>query len=318
MNQLIIRKAVVTGGAGFIGSNLVESLLRDGIEVTSIDDYSAGKKANLAHCHSLGNLNEVNHDTTKYNGLEKLFEGADVIFNQACSKNTVCMKNPARDLEVNAEGTLNCLHAALKQKVPKFVHASSGSVYGRVTEFPSSELTPLNPVSYYGVSKLAGERYTALFSTLYGMNTNILRYYHVFGPRQDFGDFGGVVAIFARNAIRDEPITIYGDGNQVRSFTYVEDVVRINRHMAENSIPSGEAYNCASGVKITIKELAEKVLQFFGRNPEDIIYKEWRPGDIKEFHVANEKLKKTGFDFKYSYNEGLERTLSCFQESISK
>jgi len=217
----IFKKAIVTGGAGFIGSNLVKSLLEDGLYVISIDDYSAGKERNLIDLKDKysKNLQVVNCDITDKSELSKYFEDIDVVFHQACSKMTICLKNPLRDLEVNATGTFNLLELARDSGVKKFVHVSTGSVYGIAKYFPTDEKHPVNPTSYYGVSKLAGEKYVRVFAHLYGLNTSILRYYHVYGPKQDSGSYGGVIGIFCEKAIKNEDITIYGDGKQIRSFT---------------------------------------------------------------------------------------------------
>ena len=186
------KKALVTGGAGFIGSHLVESLLEDGLKVVSIDDYSAGKHENLAFLHDkYGDmLQEVDCDITDKQKLEPYFDEIDVVFHQACSKMTICLTDPKRDLEVNAGGTFNLLELARDTGVEKFVHVSTGSVYGKAEYYPTDETHPLNPTSYYGVSKLAGEKYVRAFKDLYGMNVSMLRYYHVYGPRQESSDVG--------------------------------------------------------------------------------------------------------------------------------
>ncbi len=306
------RKAIVTGGAGFIGSHLVEELLRDGLEVVSIDNYSAGKTENLEDLHSQygGRLQEVNCDVTDYQALKQHFHGVDIVFHEACAKMTICLEDPRRDLEVNAEGTFNMLELSKDFGVKKFVHASTGSVYGKALYFPTDEKHPVNPASYYGVSKLAGEKYVRLFSDLYGMDTTILRYYHVFGAKQESSDVGGVVSIFARRALEDQELMIFGDGSQVRSFTYIKDLVAINKLVALSGDAKGEAYNCASGISVTIKELAEFVLKSLNKEKLPIVYKDWKIGDIKEFNVSNDKLKGLGFEFQYlNFAEGLDETL---------
>ena len=303
------KKAIVTGGSGFIGSHLVTSLLDEGLEVISIDDYSGGKDENLEHVKNNPLLKIANCDVTNYEDLEKYFEGVDIVFHQACGKNTICMKDPWQDLEINAKGTLNCLELSKKYNVKKFIHASTGSVYGEPEIFPSNENHYLNPASYYGVSKLCGEKYVRLFSKLFGMNTVILRYFHVFGPRQEYSDVGGVVSIFVRRALQNKPLIIYGDGTQIRSFTYVKDLCRINFTAAMTDDIAGESYNCASGIKVTIKELADKILQLLDKEHLNIEYKDWKPGDIKKFDVDNSKLKNIGFDFKYDYEFGINETI---------
>lgn len=304
------KKAIVTGGAGFVGSHLVDSLLEDGLQVISIDDYSGGKESNLAQHKNNPKLQEVKCDITDYDELKKYFDGVDIVFHQAVSKMTVCLKDPRRDLEVNAEGTFNLLELSRDFGVKKFVHASTGSVYGIAQEFPTNELHQLNPASYYGVSKLAGEKYVRLFSDLYDLDATILRYYHVYGPRQESSDVGGVVSIFARRALENKSLIIYGDGTQIRSFTYVKDIVNLNKLVAVKSGTKGEAYNCASGIKVTIQELADKVLKSLDKENIDITYKDWKIGDIKFFDVSNEKIKSIGAIWNNDFEKGLDETLS--------
>jgi len=312
------KKALVTGGAGFVGSNLVESLLEDGLEVVSIDDYSAGKERNL---HDLkekygDKLSAVNCDVTNKKELAKHFSDVDVVFHQACSKMTICLKDPLRDLEVNAAGTFNLLELARDNKVKKFVHVSTGSVYGIAQYYPTDEKHPINPTSYYGVSKLAGEKYVRAFAHLYNMDTSILRYFHVYGPKQDSGAYGGVIGIFCEKSIDNKDITIYGDGTQIRSFTYVSDVVNINKLVALKG-DKGEAYNCASGLKVTINEIAEKITKLAG-STANINYENWKAGDIKDFEVSHEKIKNLGFEFEYlDFDKGLKQTFDWYKKTSS-
>lgn len=313
----IYKKAIVTGGAGFIGSHLVEELLKDNIEVISIDDYSGGKSENLISFKNNPNFREVNCDITKINELEQYFKEVDIVFNQAASKMTVCLKDPRRDLEVNAKGALNILELSKKYNVKKIVHASTGSVYGKAEYYPTDEKHPLNPTSYYGVSKLAGEKYARAFSNLYDMNITMLRYFHVYGPRQENSDVGGVVSIFSKRAYENKPIIIYGDGTQMRSFTYVKDVVAINKLVAKINTTKGEAYNCASGIKVTIQQLADSILNILNKNDLKIIYKPWKIGDIKVFNVSNTKIKNIGMVWKTDFNEGLHNTLAWTQEWLN-
>ncbi len=303
------KRAIVTGGAGFVGSHLVDSLLEDGLEVISIDDYSGGKESNLAHHKDNKNLREIKCDITEYENLKNYFDGVDIVFHQAVSKMTVCLKDPRRDLRVNAEGTFNLLELSRDFGVKKFVHASTGSVYGIANDFPTNEYHQLNPASYYGVSKLAGEKYVRLFSDLYDLDTTILRYYHVYGPRQESSDVGGVVSIFARRALENKPLIIYGDGTQIRSFTYVKDIVNINKVVAMEKSSNGEAYNCASGIQVTIEELARKVLKSLNKENLEIKYEDWKIGDIKFFDVSNEKLKALNVSWNNDFEKGLDETL---------
>ena len=311
------KKAIVTGGAGFIGSHLVEELLIQGIQVISIDDYSGGKSENLEHLKSYVGFTEVRCDITDKTQLKKYFSGVDIVFHEAVSKMTLCLKDPQRDLEVNARGTLNLLELSRDYGIKKFIHASTGSVYGEAQYYPTDEDHPVNPTSYYGVSKLAGEKYVNVFNCLYGLNTTVLRYFHVYGPRQENSDVGGVASIFARRALENKDLIIFGDGSQIRSFTYVKDVVRINIIVALLRETNGQSYNCASGVKISILELANKVLTILNKQHLKINYQDWKMGDIKVFDVSNEKLKSIGMKWEMSFDEGLRETLEWSKAWVS-
>lgn len=318
-NNFPFRKAMVTGGAGFIGSHIVEELLNLGVSVVSVDNYLAGKHENLAPFLENTKFREVDCDVVDYEKLKPYFTGVDVVFHEAASKKTVCLKDPRKDLEINAKGTFNILELARQSGVRKVVHASTGSVYGEALYVPQDEKHPVNPTSFYGVSKLAGEKYAKLFERLYGLDVTVLRYFHVYGPRQEYSDVGGVVSIFARKAFHGEPLVIFGDGTQQRSFTYVKDVVRANLTVAAHPATKGECYNCASGINVTVQGLAEKMLDLFGKRNLPIEYREWTPGDIKIFNVSNAKLKSLGFEFKTGFDDGLRSTAdwmrSCFQKA---
>lgn len=288
------RKVLVTGGAGFIGSHLSERLVELGAQVVCLDDLSAGKRSNVAHLADRPNFRFVEASVCD-NGpaMDAIFDGLDTVFHNAASKKNVCLINPHRDLEVNAGGTLNLLEKACAHDVRKFVHASTGSVYGEPRVFPTTERHPLEPVSYYGVSKLAGERYVDVFHKLYGLNTTILRYFHVYGPRQESNEFGGVVSIFLRRITEGNNPVVFGDGDQVRSFTWVGDLVEANLGAATNPKATGHAYNAASGIRVTINELARGMLEIL--DPEGVLSVEHGPpliGDIMEFDVSNAKIRE--------------------------
>lgn len=311
-------KAIVTGGAGFIGSHLVEELLHQGLEVVSIDNYFAGKRENLEKFHDYGCFHEINCDVTDYENLKKYFDGVDIVFHEAASKKTICLNDPRKDLLINGTGTFNILELARDFGVKKVVHASTGSVYGEARYFPQDEEHPLNPTSYYGVSKLAGEKYVRAFCDLYDMDCTMLRYFHVYGPRQENSDVGGVVSIFGRRVMNGEPPIIHGDGTQQRSFTYVKDLVHINMLVAMADGTKGEVYNCASGINVTVGELAEKVKEHFGRKDLQTIYDDWTVGDIKTFDVSNEKIKNLGHKFEWEFDEGLRETLNWLENYLKE
>lgn len=304
-------KALVTGGAGFLGSHLIDELLNRNYKVISIDNYFAGKKENLIQHSNNPNFQEVNCDVLDYDKLDELMSGVDVVFHQAASKKTICMNNPRLDLDINAKGTFNLLELSVKHGIKKFVHGSTGSVYGEPIYFPQNESHPLNPTSYYGVSKLAGERYVNAFNHLYGLNTTILRYFHIYGPRQESSDVGGVVSIFIKNILTNKDTKIFGDGTQQRSFTYVKDVVNANILAALSNSTNGKIYNCASGIQITINDLFNLVKKCLNSTNGNCIYLDWTPGDIKKFEIDNSKIKNDlGINFITNFEEGLKLTVN--------
>ena len=304
------KKALVTGGAGFIGSHIVEELVKMGVETISIDNYFAGKHENLEHLKKYPNFQEVDCDVTDLENLEKYFPGVEVIFHQAASKKTICLNNPRLDLKINGEGTFNMLELSVKHGVKKFVHASTGSVYGEAEYFPQDEKHQLNPTSYYGTSKLAGEKYVKVFENLYGLDVTVLRYFHIYGPRQESSEVGGVVSIFTRQMLAGNPITIFGDGTQQRSFTYVKDVVKANIKAAITPKASGQVYNCASGITVTVKELADLTAEILNIKDQAINYEDWMLGDIKVFKINNSKISADlDITFMTDFRKGLVDTI---------
>lgn len=298
------RKVIVTGGAGFIGSHLCEGLVEQGADVICLDDLSAGKTVNVSHLANRNNFHFVQADVCdRSEAMERLFEGCDTVFHNAASKKNICLHDPQRDLDVNAGGALNLLQLAMKHGVRKFVQASTGSVYGEPQIFPTTETHPFEPVSYYGVSKLAGERYVDVFHKLYGLDTTILRYFHVYGPRQESNEFGGVVSIFLRRISEGRNPVVFGHGDQVRSFTYVKDLVEANLRAATDPAATGQAYNAASGIRVTINELARGMLDILDPDGRlEVEHGEPLIGDIMEFDVANTKIREQlGLSFEQDF-----------------
>ena len=311
--QLSGRKVIVTGGAGFVGSHLSERLVAAGADVFCMDDLSAGKRGNVAAFADRSNFTFVHKDVCDDDAeMKALFRGVDTVFHNAASKKNICLVNPGRDLEVNAGGALNLLRHSMDAGVRKFVHASTGSVYGEPQIFPTTENHPFEPVSYYGVSKLAGERYVDVFHKLYGLDTTILRYFHVYGPRQESNEFGGVVSIFLRRITSGENPVVFGHGEQVRSFTWVLDLVEANLRAATNPVATGNAYNVASGIRVTINELAQGMLEILdpaGRLTVE--HGEPLVGDIMEFDVSNAKIRdELGMHFEQDFWKTLKVALA--------
>ena len=295
------KRALVTGGAGFVGSHIVEELLADGLEVVSVDDYSAGKAKNLQPFKENVKLTEVNCDITDRSKLGPFFDGVDIVFHEAVSKMTVCLKNPRRDLQINAEGTFNLLELSRDFGVKKFIHASTGSVYGEAKYYPTDEKHPVNPTSFYGVSKLAGEKYVRLFSEMFGIDTTILRYYHVYGPRQENSEVGGVVSIFAKLAMEGRPLTIFGDGTQLRSFTYVKDVVNVINWFLNKPKING-LFNVGSSIPQSFNYLAKCVYRNCNIS-ENIEYIDTPKKIRKQYQYFTKaslnKLRKVGYNDKF-------------------
>jgi UDP-glucose 4-epimerase len=285
---------VVTGGAGFIGSHLVDALIARGCRVTCVDNLvgTGGSTRNVDHLEGVAAFTLEREDVCEWRSD---LRGVDAVFHLAASKNSVSLADPERDLAVNALGTLRLLRAAARDGVRRFVHSSTGSVVGE-TDRAHAEDTPMRPVSFYGVSKLAGESYCRVVAGMSGLEYAALRYYHVIGRRQDGSERGGVVPIFARRALAGEPLLIEGDGRQTRSFTSVHDAVAANLIAADDDGARGAVLHCASAVRVSINELAAFVLkETAGR--AGMRHVDPRPGDIRRFEVDNGALRRLGLAF---------------------
>jgi len=285
-------KALVTGVAGFIGSHIAEKLLKIGYTVIGIDDMSAGHADNIP-----SGVKFIHADIGNIWSFPNILDGVDVVFHQAASKKNICLKNPVRDMEVNGIATLTLLQECVRFKVKKFIHASTGSVYGEV-KGEITEDTPRNPCSFYGISKVAGESYVQLFHDQHGLNTTILRYFHVYGPRQEKNpETGGVVAIFSDRIQSGEPIVIHGNGTQKRVFTNIEDIVDANITVMFDDRSDGQAYNCASPEQSSILHLALSLMSKY-RSHVEINHIPPLVGDITNFNVNSSKIKELGVTFK--------------------
>jgi UDP-glucose 4-epimerase len=314
--ELRAKRVVVTGGAGFIGSHLCDALVERDNTVTCVDNLvgTAGSTRNIAHLLDHPHFELVAESVLDWSARADLTTGVDCVFHLAASKHAAALEDPERDLAVNGLGTLRLLLRAARDGVPKFVHASTGSVFGE-TSHEHVEGAPKEPVSLYGTSKLAGESYCRAVHETFGLDYTILRYYHVIGPRQDASEQGGVVPIFARRSLEGRPLTIYGTGAQTRSFTSVRDVVRTTI-LAATSQPMRHAdFNCASGVSVTIQELADYVLAETA-STEAIEYAPARPGDIQHFAVDNTKLRRLGIDFETDWRSVVREVIASLRPLV--
>ncbi|MEN6330115.1 MAG: SDR family oxidoreductase [Methanobacterium sp.] len=307
------KKVAVTGGLGFIGSHLVEELSKKN-QVLIIDDESSGHMKNIEHLPldnislDLGDINQVD--------LVGLFEEVDYVFHHAALASVpLSVDNPLLCNEVNVTGTVKVLDAARINGVKKVVLASSSAVYGDNTHLPLSEKEPLNPKSPYAVGKAAGELYCQVFSEVYGLPTVALRYFNVFGPRQDpNSQYAAVIPKFIEAIQIGKPPLIYGDGEQTRDFIYVKQVVQANIRSAELSDLTG-VFNVASGSSITVNELFEIISELVGEDLKPQ-YEEARPGDIKHSLADVSRAKALGFNPQGNFRDNLKETVDYFRDHL--
>lgn len=299
---------VVTGGAGFIGSNTTDELVRRGHSVVVLDDLSAGKEINLAAVRS--QIDFVRGSINDPEALARAFKGADYVLHLAARTSVPrSVADPAETNHINVGGTVNVLAAARDAGVRRVVFSSSSALYGETPTLPKREDMPLLPISPYGVSKLAGELYGRVFQRVYGLEFVALRYFNVFGPRQDPGSqYSGVLSLFIAALYDGTAPRVYGDGEQSRDFTYVENVVLGNLQALETPGIAGLAFNLGTGMRHTLNDTLRLLEKFSGRTA-NAAYVETRKGDIRDSQaditLAKEKL---GFNPRVGFEEGLRRT----------
>ena len=302
-NKLI----VVTGGAGFIGSHIAWELVKDN-EVIVIDNLYTGKAENVPPGAKL-----IKADVRDYNAIAELISNADYVFHEAAQVSVVeSIRDPVFTEEVNVIGTLNILRALLEGH-GKLIFASSAAVYGDNPNLPLKETERPRPLSPYGVTKAAAEEYLRVYHELYGLPVVSLRYFNVFGPRQGFNQYAGVISIFINRALAGEPLVIFGDGKQTRDFIYVKDVVRANLLVAESRRANGRVFNVATGKQTSILELAMKIIEITGTT-SSIIFDKPRPGDIRHSLADISEIRKLGFEPEFSLEDGLKKTVEWYKE----
>jgi UDP-glucose 4-epimerase len=305
---------LVTGGAGFIGSHIVQKIVTMGERVRVFDNFSSGKRENL---HGLENKIEVIFGDLLDEGVvRKAMDGVEVVFHQAALRSVpFSVENPAAVNRVNVEGTVNILIAARDARVRRVVYASSSSVYGDSLELPKSEQSLPRPISPYAVSKLAGEYYCRVFSQLYGLETVSLRYFNVYGPRQDpTSQYAAVIPRFIHWSLRGEPLEVHGDGLQSRDFTYIDNVVTANMLAAQCSDGIGEAFNVGQGSAHNLLDLANLLQDIFGMELR-LLHTSSRPGDVRHTLADISKAKRClGYKPHISFEEGIVRTARYFTD----
>lgn len=310
---------VVTGGAGFIGSHLVERLVADGEEVVVLDDFSTGKRENLRGLE--GRAKVVEGSVTDPEVCRQVVDGADYVLHQAALPSVPrSLRDPVSTTGVNVLGTLNVLIACQERGVRRLVFAASSSAYGNVAELPKREDRPPLPESPYAASKVAGEAYLRAFHASFHLETVGLRYFNIFGPRQDpASQYAAVVPKFIAAALTGEPPTIFGDGEQTRDFTYVANAVDANLQAcrAPAEAVAGRIFNVGCGARISVNELWDRVCRAVGGSVE-ARHVASRPGDVRDslasLAAAGEAL---GYTPRVDVNEGLRRTVAFFRQGMA-
>lgn len=303
----------VTGGAGFIGSNLVEALVLRGDRVRVVDNLSTGHLENLDPVSA--KVEFVNDDICDTGRMREVFSGVDVVFHEAAIPSVQkSILDPQRSNQANITGTLSVLVAARDAKVRRVIYAGSSSVYGDTPTLPKAESMPPHPISPYGIMKWVAELYAQQFTKLYGLETITLRYFNVFGPRQDpTSEYSGVLAKFITTMLSNEQPVIYGDGEQSRDFTYVQNVVHANLLAAETSKGIGEVINVAVGCRYSLNETLEILNRIFSGKVA-ARYEAPRSGDIKHSQADISKARSClGYEPKFDFETGLRHTVEWYR-----
>lgn len=308
-------QSLVTGGAGFIGSHMVRALLNKGHSVRVLDNLSTGKKENLSQIAQ--KIEFIEGDLVDAATVREAVKGIDTIFHMGAMPSVVrSIEEPLLVHQTNATGTLLLLLAAREAKIKRVVYSSSSSVYGDQPISPKKEDMNLNPLSPYALTKLTGEYYCSIFYHIYNVPTVSLRYFNVFGPRQDPNSlYSAVIPRFIDRVIQGKSPVIYGDGKQTRDFTYVEDVIQANLAASQASSKAlGKTYNIAGGKSISLLQLLEEIKKILHSNIPPI-FEAPRPGDVRDSLACIERAKKDlGFSPKYTFQAGLEKTVRYFLE----
>lgn len=312
---------LVTGGAGFIGSNLCEVLLDKGYKVRCLDDLSNGKQTNVDLFFDNPNYTFIKGDIRDLDTCMKACEGVDYVLNQAAWGSVPrSIEMPLLYEEINIRGTLNMMEAARQNGVKKFVYASSSSVYGDEPNLPKQEGREGNLLSPYALTKMVDEEYGKLYSKLYGLDTYGLRYFNVFGKRQDpDGAYAAVIPKFIKQLLNDEQPTINGDGKQSRDFTYIENVIEANLKACKaSSKVAGEAFNIAYGGREYLIDVYNSLCKALGKESEPIFGPD-RKGDIKHSNADISKAKEMlGYDPSWSFERGIEAAIEWYKKNLSK
>ncbi len=309
---------VVTGGAGFIGSNTVDELVRRGHSVVVLDDLSAGREDNLAEIRN--KITFIKGSITDIEVVRKAMHEAEYVMHLAARTSVPrSVKDPIETNKINIEGTLNVLVAAKELKVKRLVFAASSSAYGETPTLPKVETMQPEPISPYGVTKFVGELYGQTFGRCYGLENVALRYFNIFGPRQDPGSpYSGVLAKFCTAFLEGTPPSVFGDGEQTRDFTYVENAVQANLLACEAPNVSGKVFNVGVGGRVSLNEVLRELRKITGKALE-ANYEPAREGDIRDSQADISRAREfLGYEPQVSFEEGLARTFEWYRGTQAK
>jgi nucleoside-diphosphate-sugar epimerase len=310
-------KALVTGGAGFIGSHIVEGMVNRGIETRVLDNFSTGSRKNL---EGIPGVEIIEQDIRDYEAVREAVEGVDIVYHLAAIASvSTSVKDPVLSNQINLDGTVKVLRAAKDAGVEKVVYSGSSSAYGDSEAQPLVESMRERPISPYAVNKMAGEHYCAVFSRIYGLETVVLRFFNVFGPRQDpASHYSGVISLFIQKLLNKERPLIFGDGEQSRDFVYVGNVVMASIFASVARVGGGEVFNIASAEKVTINEVLGIIRELLGLDRVKPIYREARKGDIRHSSADISKAQKAfGYWPVIDLREGLKRTIEWYKSRSS-
>ena len=309
------QKILVTGGAGFIGSHLTDELLRRGYFVRVLDNLQSGSLYNLMEASASRNFEFMQGDILSPEDCAKAMKDIDIVYHLACLNIRSSIRSPLENHRVNAEGTMHVLEAALRNNVKKVFYISSSEVYGDAEEFPISEKTVPHPSTVYGASKLAGEHYARAYFRCEDLDVTIVRLFNNYGPRAYYeADKGEMIPRTIVNAILGKQPVVFGDGNQTRDFFYVKDAARALSDLISIPELKGSVLNIGDGKEISMKTLAEKILQVMGLENLGTLQLDERPADLKRLWVdASKFYRLTGFKQNYSFDEGLLETINYYK-----